>query len=310
MKNKEEILNFYNEYLNQNLNLKKYCSFKNVNYKVVQYSFKKLYLKVDKSKNFFLDLENRNKLTKDLLSERLSSKELRIKYNITEDILLSHIKRNNITCKFLRKGKLIKDSNFFFNIDSELKAYILGFFYADGNVSKKYNRVSLGVQIIDDYILNHLLDNIGGSIRSQKSDLYKEMYYWNANSVILKKDLISLGCLPNKSRDGMKFPNISKDLIRHFIRGFFDGDGCITTNTKTTRISFYNTSKPFLEEIAKFINFDKARWYTPKNKKNPCYSLSFGDPKVRIKIKELFYNNSSIYLTRKKNKFDNMINTE
>jgi intein-encoded DNA endonuclease-like protein len=43
------------------------------------------------------------------------------------------------------------------------------------------------------------------------------------------RDLIKLGCVNNKSLI-LKFPNddiIPKHLIRHFIRGYFDGDGCV-----------------------------------------------------------------------------------
>lgn len=51
-------------------------------------------------------------------------------------------------------------------------------------------------------------------------------------------------------------PNIPKELIRHFIRGYFDGDGsaCFSYATKlnkhrTLRISFCCGSKQFLEDI-------------------------------------------------------------
>ena len=36
----------------------------------------------------------------------------------------------------------IKDENFFEEINSEIKAYLLGFFAADGNVCDKFNFVN------------------------------------------------------------------------------------------------------------------------------------------------------------------------
>ena len=55
-------------------------------------------------------------------------------------------------------------------------------------------------------------------------------------------------------------PNIPENLIRHFIRGYFDGDGCATfsfatkTNKhRTLRTMFCSGSKDFLEDILKII---------------------------------------------------------
>lgn len=45
-------------------------------------------------------------------------------------------------------------------------------------------------------------------------------------------DLISHGCVPNKSLI-LKPPKIDNELINHFIRGYFDGDGCVSFNSKT-----------------------------------------------------------------------------
>ena len=48
------------------------------------------------------------------------------------------------------------------------------------------------------------------------------------NSKKLVNFLISIGCGPRKTFN-LKWPqiNIKEDLINHFIRGLFDGDGCI-----------------------------------------------------------------------------------
>ena len=58
-------------------------------------------------------------------------------------------------------------------------------------------------------------------------------------------DLIKQGCVPNKSLI-LTFPNkyqVPKNLINHFIRGYFDGDGSIYEYSKTHAgsISFIGT---------------------------------------------------------------------
>lgn len=40
------------------------------------------------------------------------------------------------------------------------------------------------------------------------------------------EDLDKLGIRPNKSLDCI-FPSLCEDLMSHFIRGLFDGDGCV-----------------------------------------------------------------------------------
>lgn len=50
----------------------------------------------------------------------------------------------------------------------------------------------------------------------------------------MANDLINLGCIPRKTLV-LKFPNestVPKQLIKHFIRGYMDGDGCISTYYK------------------------------------------------------------------------------
>lgn len=58
----------------------------------------------------------------------------------------------------------------------------------------------------------------------------KEYSRIQISSKTLTADLLKLGCTPRKSLT-LKFPNDgifkSNDLIRHFIRGYFDGDGSV-----------------------------------------------------------------------------------
>lgn len=64
------------------------------------------------------------------------------------------------------------------------------------------------------------------------------------------KDLFALGCTPRKSLTINLIPDIKKEFIPSFIRGYFDGDGSIyqTGKIKMWRISFTGT-KNFLENI-------------------------------------------------------------
>lgn len=199
------------------------------------------------------------------------------------------------------------DNTVFDCIDTEEKAYWLGFLYADGNVSSTINNVELSLSIAD---IDHLekyrsfLKNIseikigkilGGGKEFQRCRLSVTNKYF-------KKRLVELGCVPNKSLT-LKFPHeiFAYDALKyHFIRGYVDGDGSISF-TKTGRLVLNVVgTKEFLSEIlAIFPQFSKLekdrRW-----KHDTFYIRCCGDNADKILIK--LYKNANIYLQRKYNR--------
>ena len=58
--------------------------------------------------------------------------------------------------------------------------------------------------------------------------------YFRINQKEICEQLISHGCLPNKSLI-LQLPNtVPNNLLRHFIRGYSDGDGTIYKNKLKT----------------------------------------------------------------------------
>jgi hypothetical protein len=97
-------------------------------------------------------------------------------------------------------------------------------------------------------------------IVERKRENEKVLYLLKIGSSILYDDLSKIGLCPNKSLT-MKFPNIPKKFMKHFVRGYFDGDGCVRVCMKKGKqqvliISklctvFTSGSKDFLEELAR-----------------------------------------------------------
>lgn len=87
-------------------------------------------------------------------------------------------------------------------------------------------------------------------------------------------DLCNHGCVDRKSKI-IRMPNIPENLIRHFIRGYFDGDGsvCFYFATKahkhrTLTTSFTSGSQGFLEDICNIIPtsyIQKVYWHSNGN---------------------------------------------
>jgi intein/homing endonuclease len=136
---------------------------------------------------------------------------------------------------------------------------------------------------------------------SRKNDkIYKECK-WDVSNKHLWNVLNSYGCTPRKSLT-VKFPNESifksKDLIRHFIRGYFDGDGSITYANKahTAAKTHIAGSESFLKSLQLYLapELQTQELYFGTN----IYVLSYGHNNAFTLINYL-YNNSTIYLNRK-----------
>lgn len=215
-------------------------------------------------------------------------------------------------------GKYHVNENYFELIDNEWKAYWLGFLYADGCVISKVengkykNVVSIALKHDDIGHLQKFLDSIQSDtiIKTYKTN-YKDCYASKV-SVCNKKicdDLIANGCTPNKSFT-LKFPELRNDLIRHFIRGYFDGDGCISINpdNKSVRVNFVGTEDMLSHIVDAFVKECGA--HNPElrvnsnNNNNIVYSVQWGNVYTCHKIYKYLYANANIYLDRKLEKFD------
>ena len=220
---------------------------------------------------------------------------------------------------------------YFDKIDTEYKAYILGFIYADGSIIQpKGNRqmnLRIAIQEEDGYILQKFADEAGGGQIKISNPPAVQSKGWKKRSIVsivsdkICNKLIELGCKPNKSKIGMNFPKLDNQLVRHFIRGFLDGDGYIgqkkvrynyirkTTNVRKSshiqrfqlRMAFTSTDKAFLEEIERILNVSSTYWRFVKRKQN-VYTLWIERVYDFEKVIDYLYDNATYYLERKFNK--------
>jgi len=211
----------------------------------------------------------------------------------------------------LVKSKYTYDKDFFKEIDTEHKAYWLGFIYADGCVSfdpvSKSAELCIKLQGRDDGHLKKFNKSINGNVEVQNfrrvCNLNDKEYdgcdiRFYSNELVL--DLIKLGVIPNKTLE-IIFPQIKEDLISHFIRGYFDGDGCVTLDKKRklAKADFTSGSLEFLiglrEELYKN---DICSYYCQEKNKN-TYRLYIRGMKNYDKFFNYIYRESTICLDRK-----------
>lgn len=227
------------------------------------------------------------------------SKRLGISRNTVSEIL----KNNNIIIKG-RKGyhKYSFNEGYFDKIDNEHKAYWLGWLFSDGYNQQNKNTVKLQIQAKDKKILELFKKDINynGPIRNTSN---------NQNLIFLisakfSYRLAQLGCIQNKSLV-LKWPNeLSENLVRHFIRGYFDGDGCISGKGnyfQLTVISTENICNKINEYFTPLIGVKKLENH-PNNNITKRYRIG-GNKQIK-KLYDYMYNNSTVCLERKKKKME------
>lgn len=253
--------------------------------------------------------------------EGTSVTELSKKYNISRTTIYLWFNKFELKSKkglnssILYKNKWNED--FFENINSEEKSYFLGLLFADGYITNrnKYESKRLGIKLQsqDENLIIKFRDCLKANhykIRKDKN-LHSGTAGIEVTSSKLVDDLINLGIKYKKSSKELNIPNLENNLYKHFIRGFFDGDGWISITKKNrVQIGCCCTSLSFLNEIKNILSLYniKTSIYSRDNSKikkhyQILYTLLISDNKSRLNFLELIYNNSNIYLDRKYNKY-------
>lgn len=135
-----------------------------------------------------------------------------------------------------RNQRYRRNSHYFDTIDDQYKAYYLGLLFADGCNYTDHNAITLSLQSEDAYIVESFANAIEyeGPVRfnklHEKNASLKNQAILTVNDPYMSRKLLELGMVNAKSLN-LLFPKyITPSLIRHFIRGYFDGDGCISYN--------------------------------------------------------------------------------
>lgn len=206
------------------------------------------------------------------------------------------------------------DYNYFDTIDTEEKAYWLGFLFADGNISKssymrKNGKIKNGVYKIEVSLKSedteHLEKfakalNYNKPIKISKASFDKKRCRLQFNNKHMWTTLNALGCTPNKSLT-LNFPKLemfkNKWLIYSFIRGYVDGDGnigfCDKNHTKM-QLRILGTAE-FLTKLQQQLPLECDNKLI---KDGNIYQLIF-NAKRGAYVCSILYKGSSIYLNRK-----------
>lgn len=228
--------------------------------------------------------------------------------NLSAVTVQSYLKKAGIQ---LSHQKYKFNEHYFNKIDTPNKAYFLGLIYADGCVFPKKNSCAIKLTKEDDYVLEEFKKDIDSQkpLHYTKSKpivgtkyIGKAQSKLELNSKILIEDLSSLGVVQNKSLI-LKFPK-NIPFIKDFIRGYFDGDGCIYNSQNRIMLNFVG-SENFCKGLCDFLQSELNIPTTAKqDKRGNSWYIYILRIKDVIKFCEYIYSDKDcIKLNRKYEKF-------
>lgn len=135
-------------------------------------------------------------------------------------------------------------------------AYVLGFLFADGNVDKAGHAVTINVKVDDIAVLNFVKDQTKAKYEitvGEPRGNDRPVASLVLCSTVLCESLAKRGLLPRKTYNDDPFPEVPDDMLMHFVRGYFDGDGGVCTHLAygkydTCEVGFTGSPK-FISEI-------------------------------------------------------------
>lgn len=223
----------------------------------------------------------------------------------------------------LKKYPYCCDYHYFDEIDTEEKAYWLGFLSADGYISKGTNNdagiVGVELQKGDLKHLKKLNKALDGNYKiayrerpcslSKFKDKLNGIYSLRIYSKLMYESLVRLGFTSEKSFD-CDIPDLKQDLIRHYIRGYFDGNGCLSFTSKGFNAGIITASKSLFDSLYSILNdLNFQIYYKPRNSEfgTPIYYFTLRYKEDKIRFLKYMYDNCSIYLDRKYQKYLNVL---
>jgi hypothetical protein len=259
----------------------------------------------------------------DIISQHLKNVSLEVvgkQYGCSQPVIRNIVKSRGYT-PTCRRSDL--NENFFDVIDSEVKAYWLGYLAADGTIrvrecgiskdGKKRNRgnsIHLKLSTMDEAHLikfrdvvcpNSVLKYSTSVVTTRKGNIstsYNVILNLYSNHIV--SQIIDKGVGPRKTFTVGK-PNIEEKYIRHYLRGLFDGDGTVRIDG-TTKMTYSIASASekmyeFLYDHLKSLDIDMRRY---------GINCVIARKEDTMRFHDYIYKDATVWLERKRDKLNDL----
>lgn len=240
--------------------------------------------------------------------ENFSANKIGKLFNVDVKTITNRLRENNIDIKKKYRKYLINE-NYFEKIDTEQKAYWLGFLIADGYNSGKFIRVDIQDEGHLEKFRNEIYINNDMPVRKKKNIINnKDIFYLTIQDPKILNDVEKLGVVNKKSMI-TKYPDIGSEYDKYFIRGIFDGDGCLTYSMDGNyrRYTFSIVGSYYLmKSLQSIISENNVNVRFRKMK--TIYEIYIRGNRQIIKVLDWLYEETNIHLNRKYEKYKEMLN--
>lgn len=206
----------------------------------------------------------------------------------------------------------VRNENAFERINTDEKAYYLGFLMADGNILLNTRGEPVAVQVClseqDRELLESLAKFVGTDAplyeRPDRNALQLRIY-----SRKLARDLCTCGCVPNKTFT-LQFPpeeTVPKGLLGAFVRGYFDGDGGIIKTHSGARVVIACASLSFAGSMLDAFSDVCSNGGVHLRKQGKIYYVVIERKTLLNKIYHWFYDTATVWLPRKRKKYEEVL---
>ena len=230
-----------------------------------------------------------------LISSGVKQAKIAEKYGISSDAFRRLLKVDGLYVEPAFRSRTLNET-FFDEIDNPEKAYFFGLLMSDGCVFSTRQGKDGGFQINLQAGDSDILEKFRMAINSSKQltdQFHRGVVYSGGygnhtmpqkclriHSERMAKALISHGCVYRKSKIAQYPAWLRDDLHRHFIRGVFDGDGCICLyslkNSDRKEFSFSIVgSLPLMTKIRDILLESLGASSTVKESPG-CYRIHYG----------------------------------
>ena len=262
-----------------------------------------------------VDAETKNKII-EAYKNNMSLSEIEKEFKVLRATVSKFLEEQNIKkIKGNHYRKYFHDFDFFENIDTEEKAYWLGFMFADGyivNHENRYGEDSFGLTLAEDSLDS--IEKFKKSLNATNPIRYdnsKSIGQPQAKIVLTSQktvnDLIDKGCVKQKSLILQPPKKVPEKLLSHFIRGFFDGDGSLMKYNYNNYPS-YNINFTTTYEMAIWLRdiFGKGDVHKEKRRDFTWY-YSIGGNRQVLDICHYMYDEATIWMNRKYARYQELL---
>lgn len=244
----------------------------------------------------------------------MSLYQIGVEFGVDHKVIKRILVENNIDIRGMRDALLKHYINgkYFEVVDTEQKAYWLGFIAADGCIDSNERSLRLDLSTKDRGHIEKFLEATESNYKTreyytkQKSGRYTPMDRLLVSSPELCSNLIRHGVTPRKSST-LRFPNIPQHLERHFVRGIFDGNGCVSGDSVRMCVCLCGTFDIVEKSKQIIAENSKAKINFPIKGNDFFCTTKIGGRNQVMAAYHIFYDDATVFLDRKKRKFESIL---